>query len=100
MTAGTLIGDPLVQDQEFSIHLTPPSMAASELQALQFKVTMVYNDLDGTAIQNNLNLAVLADGKPLAHGNVSEDENVVLFRIFLILSASQCYCRLQPVFFV
>ncbi|MCJ1290929.1 hypothetical protein MMC34_002471 [Xylographa carneopallida] len=66
---GSLIGAPLKQGQEFKFTLAP----AQGSDELEMKVTMVYNDLPGFAIQNNLNLAVIENETgEVRHGGVSE----------------------------
>lgn len=76
---GTVIGEPLKQGAEFvfSLDLPYPSGDSAEPGSndLQFKITMVYNDLPNAQIQNNLNLSVTdpATGKPIL-GGLSEDD--------------------------
>jgi serine protease AprX len=55
ITGGTLVGDALKQDEEYEFTLAPDNGSSSHTH---FKITMVYNDLAHTAIQNNLNLFV------------------------------------------
>lgn len=70
-SAGTLIGLPLIQGEVFEFVL-PPAPTATDAK---LKVTMVYNDLSGAQIQNNLNLTVLnTETKETKHGGESEDE--------------------------
>lgn len=69
--AGTLIGRPMVQDEVFKFVLSPALATADA----KLKVTLVYNDLPGAQIQNNLNLAVLNTvTDEIKHGGESEDE--------------------------
>jgi len=69
---GSLIGMPLKQGDKFEFALAP----AQTPDELELKITMVYNDLPGGAIQNNLNLALIdsVTGE-IKHGGISEDEN-------------------------
>ncbi|KAI9656854.1 MAG: hypothetical protein M1821_003493 [Bathelium mastoideum] len=68
---GTLIGPPLRHGECLKITLAPPANP----EGLELKVTMVYNDLSGRAIQNNLNLAVIDEvTSETKHGGLSEDD--------------------------
>jgi len=68
---GTLIGAPLKQDDKSSFTLAP----AQRSDEFALKITMVYNDLPGGAIQNNLNLAVSDSMTGVTHlGGISEED--------------------------
>ncbi|CAG7558736.1 unnamed protein product [Fusarium equiseti] len=75
---GTLIGPPLKHVETFSFSLDPPSpdlIGNTDRSNFELKVTMVYNDLPGAMMQNNLNLTLIdhaADA--IYHGGVSEDD--------------------------
>ncbi|KAF4951609.1 hypothetical protein FGADI_7385 [Fusarium gaditjirri] len=75
---GTLIGPPLKHLETFSFSLDPPSpnvIDNVDRSKFELKVTMVYNDLPGAMMQNNLNLAVIDhSADALHHGGVSEDD--------------------------
>ena len=70
---GTLIGDALKNGENFEMTLQLDLQ--SQDAPLDFKVTLVYNDMKGAVIQNNLNLSVI---NPItgsaAHGYESEDD--------------------------
>lgn len=67
---GSLIGIPLKLHGRFEITLAP----AQRSDEMELKITMVYNDLPGRAIQNNLNLAVSNSVTGVTkHGGISED---------------------------
>lgn len=75
--SGTLIGKALKQGEEFSFTLSPPELLSKgpETRDMSLKLTMVYNDLPGGQIQNNLNLAVIDPFTgELRHGGISEDD--------------------------
>lgn len=70
-TGGSLIGPPLQQDAIFTFDL--PSAPGSD--EFELKITLVYNDLPGGAIQNNLNLIVKNNVTDVTKiGAISEDE--------------------------
>ncbi|KAF5581409.1 peptidase S8 S53 subtilisin kexin sedolisin [Fusarium pseudocircinatum] len=75
---GTLIGPPLKHLETFSFSLDPPSpdfVGNADRSTFELKVTMVYNDLPGAMMQNNLNLALIDhSADALHHGGVSEDD--------------------------
>ncbi|EKJ76377.1 hypothetical protein FPSE_03460 [Fusarium pseudograminearum CS3096] len=75
---GTLIGPPLKHLETLSFSLDPPSpdlFGNEDRSKFELKVTMVYNDLPGAMMQNNLNLAVIDhSADALHHGGVSEDD--------------------------
>ncbi|KAK3316025.1 peptidase S8/S53 domain-containing protein [Apodospora peruviana] len=60
VSGGAMIGDPLKQDEahEFVIPAADAAPLANGDNHTHFKITMVYNDLGGRQIQNNLNLFV------------------------------------------
>lgn len=66
---GTLVGAPLKQGDKKDFTLTPSHKSA----ASQLKITMVYNDIGGKELQNNLNLAVSNNVGVTKHGGVSGD---------------------------
>lgn len=68
---GSLIGAPLKFAEKLEFTLAP----AQNPDEVELKITMVYNDLPGRAIQNNLNLAVSdsVTGET-KHGGISEDK--------------------------
>lgn len=78
--AGTMIGKPLAHLESFSFSLDSSSagLDAGETvrgAAHELKITMVYNDLVGKEMQNNLNLAVIDHSADVLHpGWISEDE--------------------------
>ncbi|KAF2233798.1 subtilisin-like protein [Viridothelium virens] len=67
---GSLIGSPLRQGDKVEFSLAPAPFS----DGIELKITMVYNDLSGSAIQNNLNLSVTdsVTGE-IKHGGISED---------------------------
>ena len=68
---GSLIGAPLTQGEKFEFTLAPVSIS----DEVELKVTMVYNDLPGGAIQNNLNLTVSDRVTGVTkHGGISETD--------------------------
>lgn len=68
---GRLIGAPLKQGDKLEFTLAP----TTTFDDLQLKITMVYNDVPGGAIQNNLNLAVIDSVTGVTkHGGISEDD--------------------------
>ncbi|PNP76827.1 hypothetical protein FNYG_09843 [Fusarium nygamai] len=75
---GTLIGPSLKHLETFSFSLDPPSpdfIGDEDRSKFELKVTMVYNDLPGAMMQNNLNLALIDhSADALYHGGVSEDD--------------------------
>ncbi|UZP46341.1 hypothetical protein NXS19_014153 [Fusarium pseudograminearum] len=75
---GTLIGPPLKHLETLSFSLDPPSpdlIGNEDRSKFELKVTMVYNDLPGAMMQNNLNLALIDhSADALHHGGVSEDD--------------------------
>ena len=71
---GALIGLPLKQGEklDFVIH---PGDDVPPADEAELKITMVYNDIGGAAIQNNLNLAVIESASGIVkHGGISEDK--------------------------
>ena len=58
MSHGTMIGDALKDGDVFEITLTPKKQS-QPTDLLDFKVTLVYNDMRGAEVQNNLNLSVV-----------------------------------------
>jgi hypothetical protein len=74
---GTIIGEGLKHQGVFSFTFALPQSSYEELKDTEkeLKITMVYNDLPGKQIQNNLNLAVIdTTTREIKHGNVSEDQ--------------------------
>lgn len=76
---GSLIGEALDQGQQFEVKLEATKQSAGEIsnpeQMREFRITMVYNDLPGKQMQNNLNLYVVdATTGSLHHGGQSEDD--------------------------
>ena len=76
---GSLIGEALDQGQQFEFNLKATKQNAGDVpnpeQKREFRITMVYNDLPGKQIQNNLNLYVVdAATGAVHHGGMSEDE--------------------------
>ncbi|CAF9923156.1 MAG: hypothetical protein HETSPECPRED_005255 [Heterodermia speciosa] len=67
----TLIRSPLKQGEKLEFTLAPEKLSDDA----ELKITMVYNDLPGRAIQNNLNLAVLDGATGVTRqGGISEDK--------------------------
>ncbi|KAJ4266054.1 hypothetical protein NW762_004027 [Fusarium torreyae] len=70
--AGTLIGNSLTQDEVFEIGVVLDEKSQSA--GMVFKVTLVYNDIPGAQIQNNLNLDVTdVATRKAVHGYESVD---------------------------
>ena len=68
---GSLIGAPLKQGDKLEVKLAPAQVSGE----VELKITMVYNDLPGRAIQNNLNLAASNSATGITkHGGVSETD--------------------------
>lgn len=73
MAHGTLIGDSLKEDEEFEMTLNLSKH--TPVQGLELKVTLVYNDVEGGVVQNNLNLSVVDTLHGTAvHGYTSEKD--------------------------
>ena len=70
---GALMGLPLKQGEKLEFLIHPDDVAPAGESEL--KITMVYNDIGGAAIQNNLNLAVIESASGIVkHGGISEDK--------------------------
>ena len=68
---GSLIEAPLKEGEKFEFRLAPDSRS----DELELKITMVYNDLPGGAIQKNLNLTVSESVTGvIKHGGISMSE--------------------------
>ena len=71
LEGGTLVGASLKQGEKVTFTLAP----AQKVDQLKLKITMVYNDLPGAAIQNKLNLTVTDNVTGVTkHGGIPENE--------------------------
>lgn len=78
MQRGTLIGAAMVQGDVFEMNLDLNIPNQSQSTPLELKVTLVYNDMKGAAVHNNLNLTVIDTFTgEVQNGFESEDDMLI-----------------------